>query len=64
MGKNWKLNNSLIQDPEIIKKIEQELEGFFSINDTSETPQNFVGITGLYKGNINGIGAGKKREKR
>lgn len=28
MGKNWKLNDSLIQDPEVINRIEQELEAF------------------------------------
>lgn len=46
VGKNWKWNNLLIQDPETIKKIEQELERFFAVNDILETPSaNFVRIT-------------------
>lgn len=35
-GTNWKLNDSLIQDPDTAKRVEQKLRTYFEINDTKE----------------------------
>lgn len=62
-GKNWKLNDSLIQDPESFKRIEQELEVFFEI-DTAEISKATLWEThkAFIRGILIGMGAGKKKE--
>lgn len=64
-GRMWKLNDSLIQDSEVNRRIEQELEEFFLINDTSEISKGTLWETHkvYIRGILISIGAGKKKEK-
>lgn len=64
MGRNWRLNNSLIQDLVIIK-IEQELENFFAVNDTPEILRSALweAHKAVMREILIGAGAGKKRER-
>lgn len=66
IGTNWKLNDSLIQDPDTAERVEQALKIYFEINDTKEISR--ATLWGAHKAYIRGvlisIGAGKKRERR
>lgn len=59
------MNDSLIQDPGIISKIEQELKVYFEINDTMEVSRATLWKShkAYIRGILIGIGAGKKRER-
>lgn len=62
-GMNWKLNDSLIQDPDSIRRIEQELKVYFEINNTAEISRATLWEShkDYIRGILIGIGAGKKR---
>lgn len=63
----WKLNDSLIQDPRAIERIECELEEFFSINDTPEVsavPILWESHKVYIRGILMKIGGQKEKEKR
>lgn len=62
---NWKLNDSLMQYPDVVEKIEQELKSYFKINDTEEISRPT--LWEAYKTYIRGIwivmGTRKKKER-
>lgn len=63
---SWKLNESLLKDPEVIDRIQSELNQFFILNDTGEVSPSI--IWEAHKAYIRGvfisIGVGQKKKRR
>ncbi|CAI9571030.1 unnamed protein product, partial [Staurois parvus] len=65
-GLSWKLNETLLTDPDTDRKIREEIERFFEENETEDV--SLATVWEAHKAYVRGIliaiGAKKKRERR